>query len=135
MLIYNSIEEINRAEAIVAVEQGKPSPGGWGEADWGYRLRGEGLRGGEHGWLLTFIFYGAPFSPDPNRVGTLIAYEIKNNSKTGRVAVVRRDWSGAADDEWMKKIKSSTQWSFKGRDSKGEADLAIIDEMLPGLKL
>lgn len=133
MLIYDTIDQANQAEGIHATPQGESSPGKWAEADWGYRLRGQGLPGGGRGgWLLTYIFNGAPFSPSPSRTGTLIAYEIINDTKTGRVAILRRDWTGALDEEWIQKVQASPEWKLNDRNDSGEDDIDRIDNLLPG---
>lgn len=135
MLLYNTVEEVNRAEGIQAARQGEQSSKEWAEADWGYRLRGFGQRGGPSGgWLLTYLIRGAPFSPSKTRTGTLIAYEIdENNTKTGRVGVVRRDWNGAVDEEWLRKIQTAPEWNSE--DGPGEDSLERIDALLPGDRL
>lgn len=132
MLIYDSIETANEAESLQIRPRGTPGSSEIHEADWGYRLRGHGMPGGrDGGWLLTFQYtQSAP-------AGTLIAYEIRDDERTGRVGIVRRDWQRADDQRHLDATKQqlSQPWQGANMQPGGEADLEEIDELLPGQKL
>jgi hypothetical protein len=131
MKIHSTFEAAESAEpGLVLRRPGNHVPTSNSEMDWGFRLRGGGLPGGEHGWLLTFARKDHAFAP--NASGWLIAYEIDRNKKTGRVAIVRREWDSNIDDAQLKLIKSdATIWDSARRDEDGEADIDVIDKKLP----
>jgi hypothetical protein len=121
MRIYESIHEFTTAEHAPA--SGNPEPIA-PEEDWGYRLRGAGLTGGTNGWHLTYLHHDDP--------GLLIAYEISNNKKTGRIALLRRNWTRAYNDHWKHHTQTSTHWTPTTRDTTGEADIDHIDTAIAG---
>lgn len=127
--IYDTLEDARAAESgLVVLAQGQSSPKDAFESDWGYRLRGHGLPGGGNGWLLTFA---GTRSITP-AVGFLIAYEIDQNSKTGKVAVLRRAWTHALDDNYRKRVQADPAiWNTHQRDERGEADIDDVDKALP----
>jgi hypothetical protein len=94
------------------------------EFDWGYRLRGYGLPGGPGGgWLLAHL-------PDHDM---LVAYEIGPNDsgKTGRVVLVRDNFTRADNDAAFEKLEQQPWWRGDAIDKVGgEADLDEIDAFL-----
>ena len=135
MLIYESIEDANAGEPGLRVTpQGEYAEPGTVEADWGYRLRGAGLPGGKVGWLLTFA--GSGYDSTIPVIGWLIAYEIAHNEKTGRVAVLRREWDSVTDKAELARIrKQETIWDYTRRHEIGEGDLDTLDAHLVGVQL
>lgn len=135
MKIYPTVADFNAAEGATAKAQmifnGAP------ESDWGYRLRGAGAPGGRHGWLVTFLNADPHIDPfsvaGPRSTGWLLAYEIVNNSKTGRVGLIRRDWNGPVDAAERTKAQSQPSWNTDNRnDDGGEYDIDQLDRELPG---
>lgn len=98
------------------------------EADWGYRLRGEGQPGGKAGgWLVTFV-------RKDRHTGSLIAYEINSKgAKTGTVILLRDPWTTAQDDQWVSQAQPASWWDPGARNSDvdGEADIRDLDAFLP----
>ncbi|MGO2519960.1 MAG: hypothetical protein ACTH8F_07555 [Microbacterium sp.] len=134
MLIYETLDDARAGEPGLSVTpQGERSADETFEADWGYRLRGAGLPGGDVGWLLTFAGIGSGFGDDHR--GWLIAYEIDHDSKSGRVAVLRRDWDSATDRAEISKLRELDLWDAGQRRSQGEADIEAVDELLSGEQL
>lgn len=134
MLIYKSLDAARAAEpGLVVTAQGENAPAGTFEKDWGYRLRGAGLPGGEIGWLLTFAGLGSGFG-EAN--GWLIAYEIVHDEKTGRLAMLRRDWDTRLDDSELEHVRQiDGLWDARRRHDDGEADLDVLDAELQGARL
>ena len=138
MIIYPALDDAMAAEpGLIVTAQGETSPASHFERDWGgYRLRGAGLPGGSIGWLLTFAGQGSGWYP--TSPGWLIAYEIVHNSKSGRIAVLRRNWSPATDEAERKRvIRDTSVWSeapaaASSDTGHGEADLDVIDRSLSG---
>lgn len=128
MVIYPTIEEANRAEGTAINPRSEPSARVV-EADWSTRLRGCGAPGGNrHGWLLTFhmvdqVDYLAD-SP-----GTLLAYEIVQGARAGRVAVLRRGWTSRQDARELERIRSLDGWDPL---TPGTADLEWVDQNVEG---
>jgi hypothetical protein len=128
--IYQTIEDFNEQNGAQASPQGQfISP----ESDWGMRLGGHGLPGGnDGGWLLTHLRHNG--DPDGYKPTWLIAYEIgKGFGKTGRIGLLRENWDGKTDREWRTKAQAEPGWKG-GRHNEpgGEADIDVVDQMLPG---
>lgn len=134
MKIYSTVSDLNAAEGAMAKEQ--MVQGGPPEADWAYRLSGAGAPGGKHGWLVTFLLddrHGATWDlANPEITGLLIAYEILNDSKTGRVGVLRRNWNGALDAAELQKLRAQPDYKLSSRYTNGEYDIDVLDRQLPG---
>ena len=135
MKIYQSIDNFNSTEgALARTEVGGP---GSLEADWGgMRLRGAGAPGGRHGWLVTFLVDGGKgfFTQLEERStkGWLIAYEIIEDAKTGRLGLLRRGWNGELDAAALQRFRASEGYSLEARDTTGEYDIDVLDAELPG---
>ena len=118
--IYNNPDEFNAATGACASPQG-----GFGgrELDLGYRLPGPDQPGGrDGGWLLVT---GFPESSNESVFGTkedqawLYAYEIDvKNCKTGRIALIRENWSEKLDEQFYPKFRQANAHSISdhGRD-------------------
>lgn len=135
MLIYDTFATARSDEPeLLLLEDGTFASANQFERDWGYRLRGTGLPGGEIGWLLTFSGVGSGFGADG--VGFLIAYEISHNTKTGRVGVLRREWDGKTDDAERNRITQTTSiWNAQGHHHVGEADIDVVDAAVLGTRI
>lgn len=140
MIVYSTLAAAMAAEpGLHLLDDGQFAPAGRYERDWGYRLRGGGLPGGEVGWLLTFAGQGAGMAPSewgPKETGWLIAYEIAHSSKTGRVAILRRDWDSGTDWSELHRVHaSSALWDARNQPLQGEADLDDVDANIAGTQL
>ncbi len=137
MKIDDTLQDAMDAEpGLVLTAQGAHGKAGYFERDWGYRLRGAGLPGGSAGWLLTFAALGSGFAG--NETGWLLAYEIVDNVKTGRVAVLRRNWESAVDDVELTRTRLNSElWAdaLRNVDGQGEADIDEIDAAIAGAVL
>lgn len=137
MIIYDTLQEAMDAEpGLVLTAQGQRGTSGCFEKDWGYRLRGAGLSGGAAGWLLTFAGKGSGMARAER--GWLVAYAIVDNEKTGRVAILRRNWDSITDDAELTRVRlDQTLWSGKQRDvdGEGEADIEAVDAFIGGAVL
>lgn len=131
MRIYSSIEEL---AAALGMKLNTNHRGGLGfewEADWGYRLSGQGQPGGirRGGWLVTRAQYSSA-----SQNGHLIAYEIDaKDAKTGRCALLRTPWPADLDNSELARVQASPGWTSRGAE--GEMNIDDLDAMLAGERI
>lgn len=130
MKLFDNVHDLAATIGLKIREQTPHGPSFAFEADWGYRLRGQGQPGGlRGGWLVTRA-QQSDWSAD----GHLIAYEIDaEDSRTGRCALLRSPWPQDVDSSELARVLSSGWWTPQGRE--GEMDIDVLDGILSGTRL
>lgn len=123
-MIYDNPEDFNAATSAGATTDADPAAK-FVEEPWaGHRLRGQGLPGGDPGWHLVYHR-----SEDGSR-GWLIGYEYAEDSKTGRILLVRDDWTEEKDRSARRIAGANFETLFRNRVGVGEANVDYVDRII-----